>query len=70
MTAQLPDVNRVNVTLGGSKEIGDYAAHLGFLWVTPGDRDTSMEPYTPAFKGTYHVNAFVASLQFSGHFGK
>lgn len=70
MTAQLPDVNRINVTLGASKEIGDYAAHLGFLWVTPGSRDTSMEPYTPAFKGTYHVNAFVASLQLSGHFGK
>ncbi|NVB82659.1 MAG: hypothetical protein HOV81_30055 [Kofleriaceae bacterium] len=70
MTAQLPDVNRLNVTLGGSKEFGAYAAHLGFLWVTPGERDTSMEPYTPAFKGTYHVNAFVASLQLSGHFGK
>lgn len=70
MSAQLPDVNRINVTLGGTKEFGDYAAHLGFLWVTPGDRDTSKEMYTPAFKGTYHVNAFVASLQLSGHFGR
>lgn len=70
MSAQLPDVNRINVTLGGTKDINaDYGVTLGFLWVTPGSRDTSTEPFTPVFKGTYHVSAFVASLMLSGRFG-
>ena len=68
-TAQLPDVNRVNVTLGGTYKFGDYAASLGFLWVTPGERDTSDELYAPLYKGTYGVQAFVTALTLSGTFG-
>ncbi len=70
LTARLPDVDRKNITLGGSKMFGDYGVHLGFLWVTPGERDTSDEMFRPAFKGRYGVQAFVASLGFSGAFGK
>jgi long-chain fatty acid transport protein len=70
LTAQLPDINRINVTAGASKAFGNYAAHLGLLWVTPGSRETSDAMYTPAFKGKYEVQAFVASLSVSGHLGK
>lgn len=69
-TARLPDVNRKNVTLGGSYNFGNYGAHLGLLWVTPSERETSDEPLMPVFKGTYGVQAFVANLMFSGSFGK
>lgn len=68
-TAQLPDINRKDITAGLSKGFGEYAAHLGFLIVLPGERETSSEPYMPEFKGKYGVSAFVASLQISGHFG-
>jgi len=68
-TAQLPDVNRKNVTLGGSYYFGDYSANLGLLWVTPGNRDTSDELYMPVFKANYGVQAFVTSLSITGTFG-
>jgi len=69
-TAQLPDANRINVSLGGSYLITpEYGLHLGFLWVTPQERDTNDAMYTPAYKGTYGVQAFVASLMFSATFG-
>lgn len=70
LTARLPDINRKNVTVGASKQFGDYGVHFGFLWVTPGERDTSDEQYMPAFKGTYGVQAFVTSLSLSGSFGR
>jgi long-chain fatty acid transport protein len=69
-TAQLPDIDRLNVTIGGSYYFGDFAAHLGLLWVTPGERETSDEPNMPQFKGTYGVSALVTSLTLSGQFGK
>lgn len=69
LTARLPDVNRKNITLGGSKYFGKYGAHLGFLWVTPGERETSDEPFMPLYKGTYGVQAFVTSVSLSGQFG-
>jgi long-chain fatty acid transport protein len=71
LTAQLPDVNRINLTLGASKYINDtLSAHLGLLWVTPGERDTDdANPYEPIFKGTYGVQAFVMSLGLTGRFG-
>lgn len=70
LSARLPDVDRKNITLGGSTYFGNYGAHVGFLWVTPDERDTSMtDPYAPQFKATYGVQAFVASLMFSGTFG-
>ena len=70
LTARLPETDHKNVTLGATKMFGDYAAHLGLLWVTPGERDTSNAMYMPAYKGTYGIQAFSASLQLSGHFGK
>jgi long-chain fatty acid transport protein len=69
LSAQLPDIDRKNITAGVSKGFGDFAAHLAFLVVLPGERQTSSDPYAPEFKGTYGVSAFVASLQVSGHFG-
>jgi long-chain fatty acid transport protein len=71
LSAQLPDVDRKNITLGGSLKLAEkWAGHLGLLWVTPGERDTnSTNPYTPQFKATYGVTAFVASLSISGTFG-
>lgn len=68
-TAQLPDVNRLNVTLGTSYYFGDYAAHLGLLLVTPRHRDTSDELYMPFVKANYGVWAFVTALSVSGTFG-
>jgi long-chain fatty acid transport protein len=68
-TAQLPDIDRKNVTAGASMTFGDYAAHLGLLWVTPGSRQTSDELYMPAYKGKYDVQAFVASVGITGHLG-
>ena len=70
-TAQLPDVDRKNITAGGSYNFNDsYSAHLGLLWVTPGERDTADTLYMPNYKGTYGVTAFVTSLTLSGKFGK
>ena len=69
LTARLPDINRKNVTLGASYQITpEYGAHLGLLWVTPGERDTSEKMYEPQFKGTYGVQAFVTSLSLTGAF--
>jgi long-chain fatty acid transport protein len=71
LTARLPDVDRKIVTLGGSKTLFDnYAVSLGLLWVTPGSRETSDEPYMPVYKAKYDVQAFVASLGVSGTIGK
>lgn len=71
LSAQLPDIDRKNITLGGSKKFNDsWAGHLGLLWVTPGERDTSSSNvYAPQFKARYGVQAFVASLSISGTFG-
>jgi len=69
MTATLPDANRINIAIGGSKQWGNYGVHLGLLWVTPQEKETSDEPFMPAFKGTYGVQAIVASLGVSGQFG-
>lgn len=68
LTAQLPDINRHDVTLGASKALGNYAAHIGLLWVLPGSRKTSDATYMPVYKGSYDVTAFVASVTLSGHF--
>jgi long-chain fatty acid transport protein len=69
LTARLPDIDRKNITVGGSKYFGQYGAHLSLAWVTPGDRQTSDAMYMPAFKATYGVQALVASLSVSGQFG-
>jgi len=69
LSAQLPDTDRKNITLGASKYFGNYGAHLGLLWVTPSERKTSDTMYMPQYKATYGVQAFVANVMFSGTFG-
>ncbi|MDB4958700.1 MAG: rane protein involved in aromatic hydrocarbon degradation [Myxococcales bacterium] len=66
----LPDVDRHDLTLGGSFGFGNYSIHLGLLWVLPGSRKTSDTPLMPVNKGTYDVSAFVGSLTLSGRIGK
>lgn len=72
LTAELPDANRHDVTVGGSYyfEGGRYALHASFLWVIPAKRSTSDEPYMPFFKGDYEVTAYVPSISLSGQFGR
>ncbi len=69
LTARLPDIDRKNITVGASKYFGDFGAHVGLLWVTPGSRKASDEMYMPVYKADYDVQAFVASLSISGHLG-
>jgi len=68
LTAQLPDIDRNDLTIGGSKSFGSYAAHIGLLWVLPTTRKTSDAANMPEYKGSYDVSAFVASVTLSGHF--
>jgi long-chain fatty acid transport protein len=70
LTAALPDADRHIVTAGGSYQLDNYTGHLGLLWVLPVSRQTSMEPFTPVFKGTYGIQALVISLSLVGQFGK
>ncbi len=69
ISARLPDVNRKNVSVGGSYFLKDYGVHAGVLWVTPGERETSDVPFQPQYKGTYGVTAVVATLMLTGTFG-
>jgi long-chain fatty acid transport protein len=74
LTAQVPDIDRYDVTLGGTKTFGDYAVHLGLLWVLPGSHKTAGGTFTdptmtPEQKGTFDVSAFVGTVTLQGHFG-
>jgi len=70
VTAQLPDADRIIITLGGSRQITPMlGADLSVLWVTPHERDSSSDPADPIFHGTYGVQAFVISLGLRGQFG-
>jgi long-chain fatty acid transport protein len=73
VSASLPDADRHVITAGGSYTMGNYDLHLGLLWVTPSEQDAAedpAQPTMPTFKGTYGVQAFVASLSLTGRFGK
>jgi long-chain fatty acid transport protein len=70
LTAQLPDFDRHIVTAGASYTLGNYGVHFGLLYVIPQSRKTSDEMYMPIHKGTFDVQALVASLTLSGHFGR
>ena len=69
LTAQLPDVDRNDLTAGASYKFGTYAINASALVVLPSSRDTAMGA-TPLHKGKYDVSAFVASLSFTGRFGE
>ena len=68
LTAQLPDANRNDITAGASHQFGDYNVNLGLLYVIPVKRDTAADAGAPIYKGTYEINAFVASLSLGGRF--
>lgn len=69
-TAQLPDVNRIAFTIGGSRQMTESVGlHASALWVTPGERDSSSDPAVPIFHGTYGVHALVLSIGVTGVFG-
>ena len=69
LSAQLPDANRNDLTLGGSYRFGDYGLHASVLYVLPATRQTSDVPLMPQYKAEYKVTALVASVMVTGHFG-
>jgi long-chain fatty acid transport protein len=69
LTAQLPDANRKDITVGGSYGFGDYGVHASLLYVLPSKRTTSDEPFMPVYKAEYEVSAVVATLSLTGTFG-
>ncbi|MEP6864199.1 MAG: outer membrane protein transport protein [Deltaproteobacteria bacterium] len=70
LTVRLPDVDRYVVTVGASKAFGNYSVHLGLLYVLPASRTTASDTNMPVNKGTFDVQAFVASLTLAANFGK
>jgi long-chain fatty acid transport protein len=69
-TAQLPDVNRIAITVGGSHQFTDtLGASFGALYIPPRERETSQDPAVPIFHGTYGVQALVLSIGLNGTFG-
>ncbi|MBC7978367.1 MAG: outer membrane protein transport protein [Myxococcales bacterium] len=69
LTAQLPDADRHDLTVGGSYSFGNFDVNLGILWVLPQSRETSDAMYTPIHKGTYDIQVLVTTLTLGGHFG-
>lgn len=70
VTAQLPDVDRIALTLGASRQITDTIdGHFGALWIPQRERDSTSDPQYPIFHGTYGVQALVLSLGVTGRFG-
>jgi long-chain fatty acid transport protein len=61
---QLPDVDRVDLTLGvGAAFTKAVRADIAALYVLPGKVTTSnSDPYRPPIKGEYRVDAWVVSL--------
>jgi long-chain fatty acid transport protein len=69
-TAQLPDVDRFALTIGGSHQISPrLGIHASALWVLPRERETTTDPAFPIFHGTYGVQALVLSVGLAGQFG-
>jgi long-chain fatty acid transport protein len=68
LSARLPDINRHDVTVGGSYLVTPKIdVHLAGLLVIPGSNEASTkDPYMPTFKGTYDVTAIVISLGLTG----
>lgn len=68
LSARLPDINRHDITAGGSYLVTPKInVHLAGLLVIPGSNEASTkDPYMPTFKGTYDVTAIVISLGLTG----
>jgi long-chain fatty acid transport protein len=70
VTAQLPDVDRIALTAGASRQLTDSVdLHGGVLWIPSRSRDSTRDPAVPIFHGTYTVQALVLSLGVVGRFG-
>lgn len=65
LNAQLPDKDRNDVCIGASYWLGKYVLHGGLLWVLPGSRETGTTAYMPEYKGSFDVQAIVASVSLS-----
>jgi long-chain fatty acid transport protein len=61
---QLPDVNRVDLTLGAGAVLSRAVrADIAALYILPGKVETSnADPYEPPIKGEYDVKAWVLNL--------
>ena len=70
LSARLPDIDRHVVSAGGTYKVTkNLDAHLAALWVLPGSNTASnKDMYMPIYKGSYDVQAFVASLGLLGRF--
>lgn len=69
LTAALPDANRHDLTAGLSYYLNqNFNVDLGFLWVTPGEKDTAEAPNMPYYKGQYGIEVFLFAASFGGHF--
>lgn len=68
ISARLPDINRHDVTLGGTYAVTPKIdVNLAGLLVIPGSNEASTaDPYMPAFKGKYDVTALVFSAGLTG----
>jgi long-chain fatty acid transport protein len=61
---QVPDANRIDLTLGLGARIAERLdVDLGLLWVLPQQRSTSMaEPLEPPVKGQFDIDVWVVQL--------
>ena len=70
VTAQLPDVDRIALTAGVSRQLSKmFDLNAGVLWIPRRSRSSSSDPAVPIFHGTYSVQAVVLSLGVTGRFG-
>ena len=68
----LPDVNRNDITIGGTMMFGDYGVNVGFLGVLPTSRNTASiadTQLTQEFHGKFTASEFVMSASVTGRFG-
>ncbi len=70
LNATLPDTNRHDLTVGAGYRFGKINADFGFLWVTPGEKDTGDAPNMPVYKGTYGLDVLLFNASVSGQFGE
>jgi long-chain fatty acid transport protein len=60
---QVPDANRVDLTLGVGARIAErFTIDLGALYVLPQKRSTSNEPLEPPVKGRFAIDVWVVGL--------
>ena len=71
LTAQLPDVDRNDVTVGGSMRFSGYdVARRPVVGAADSRARPARTSYMPEYKGTFDISAFVASVSLAGRFGQ